>query len=96
MANKGEPKKPQPLAGMRPGGPNNPARGYTPGTNTVGEHMGGESAADVSGGGAGGDIDRPDITGRGSETDIARHGDKGQGEPDTFLAGPSSGGTAPE
>ncbi|HJT77406.1 MAG TPA: hypothetical protein VJ739_09420 [Gemmataceae bacterium] len=92
MADKDQAPKQPPIAGMRPGGPNNPARGYTPGTNYVGEHMGGESANDQ----AGGDIDRPDITGRGSETDIARHGDKGQGEPDTFLAGPSSGGTAPE
>jgi hypothetical protein len=90
MAEKDPSQKQQPIAGMRPGGPNNPARGYTPGTNTVGEHMGGASANDLTGGGAGGDIDRPDITGRGSETDLARHGDTGQGEPDTFTAGPDS------
>ncbi len=95
MADKDQAPKRQPIAGMRPGGPNNLSRGDTPGPNYVGEHMGGESANSLSGGGTGGDIDRPDITGRGSETDIARHGDPGQGEPDTFLAGPDSG-TAPE
>ncbi len=90
MADKDQAPKRQPIAGMRPGGPNNPARGYTPGTNYVGEHPGGESANSLSGGGAGGDIDRPDITGRGSETDIARHAETDQGEPDTFTAGPDS------
>ena len=45
---------------------------YTAGNNTAGLKPGGASAADVTGGGAGGDIDNPDITGRGSLEDIAR------------------------
>jgi hypothetical protein len=73
---------------MRPGGPNNPARGYTPGAGAVGP-SGAESANDLSGGGAGGDIDRPDITGRGGTDDLVRHGDAGTGTPNTAIAGPS-------
>jgi len=78
----------KPLAGMRPGGPNNPDPGYTPGPNTVGPTTGAESAADLTGGGSGGDIDLPDITGRGSPEDLTRHGNPGQGTPDSALAGP--------
>lgn len=44
---------------------------YTPGTNVGGIAPGGASAADVTGGRAGGDIDNPDITGRGSVEDLA-------------------------
>lgn len=65
----------QPIAGMRPGGPNNPDPGYTPGPDYVDPTAGGvESAGDLEGGGFGGDIDRPDITGRGTTDDIVRHG----------------------
>ncbi len=78
----------EPLAGMRPGGPNNLARGYTPGTDAVGT-AGVESANDLTGGGTGGDLDRPDITGRGSTDDLVRHGDAGTGTPNTAIAGPS-------
>src|SRR5437762_5297417 len=80
----------QPIAGMRPGGPNNPARGYTPGANTVGPTTGAESADDLTGGWTGGDIDLPDITGRGTTEDLTRHGDTGQGTPNTALRGPEN------
>ncbi len=62
----------QPIAGMRPGGPNNPDPGYTPGANAVGPAPGVENAGDLTGGGTGGDIDLPDLTGRGSTRDLTR------------------------
>ncbi len=68
-----------PLAGMRPGGPNNPDPGYTPGPDAGGDIPGGESAAEVTGSGIGGDIDLPDVSGRGSLEDIARHNEEEQG-----------------
>jgi hypothetical protein len=82
MAEKKQVRK-EPLAGMRPGGPNNLDRGYTPGTSAGGP------AGSLSGGGAGGDIDRPDVTGRGSTEDLVRHGDAGTDTPNTAGAGPS-------
>lgn len=53
--------KTAPRAGTTPTGSQ-----YTPGTNTGGMKAGGQSAADVTGGGAGGDIDNPDVAGRGT------------------------------
>jgi hypothetical protein len=45
--------------------------GYVPGPNYGGFHAGGISAGDL-GGGVGGDIDRPDSTGRGTTDDLLR------------------------
>lgn len=50
--------------------------GYTPGPNEGGYHAGGVNAASLGGGGAGGDIDRPDITGRGTTKDLTRDRNK--------------------
>ena len=86
MAEKKQDRK-EPLAGMRPGGPNQLDRGYTPGVNAVGPGAA-ESANDLGGGGTGGDIDRPDVTGRGTTDDLVRHGDPGTGTPNTAEAGP--------
>jgi hypothetical protein len=82
----------QPIAGMRPGGPNNPDPGYTPGPDYVGVPDGAESAAGMTGAGTGGNIDLPDITGRGTTRDITQHA--GQPTPDQRSAAP--GGRSPE
>ena len=59
--------------------------GHTPGPNTGGVHAGGMSANDLAGGGAGGDIDHPDITGRGTTDDLTRRdsGPTGRGSDQT-------------
>lgn len=61
-----------PKAGSAPGAPGSIASAYAPGPNTGGVYPSLESAADVTGGGAGGDIDNPDVTGRGSLGNVAR------------------------
>jgi len=58
------------LPDSAPGAPGSTASSHTPGPNTGGVHAGGLSAGDLAGGGAGGDIDHPDITGRGSTEDL--------------------------
>jgi len=63
------PADPQ-VFGSAPGAPGSTASAYTPGPNWVGDYPGGASAASIGGAGAGGDIDRPDITGRGSLEDM--------------------------
>ena len=65
------------------------SRGHTPGPHTGGVHAGGLSAADVGGGGAGGDIDHPDITGRGGLEDIAAEPER---EGKTNPGGDTGGG----
>ncbi len=82
------PKQRQPPAGMRPGGPNNPDPGYTSGPNYVGPDTGAENAGALGGTGIGGEIDLPDITGRGTTEDLTRYGDTGRGTPHTGLTGP--------
>jgi hypothetical protein len=62
---------PTPREGAPPGSAG--GQGHTPGTEYGGPHAGGLSAADLAGGGAGGDIDRPDITGNGSLDDVTRY-----------------------
>jgi hypothetical protein len=54
--------------------PNIPDPGYTPGPNYVGPPSGAQGASDLSGAGYAGDIDRPDLTGRGTTDDLLRHG----------------------
>lgn len=51
--------------------------GIMPGSDTAGVEPGGTNAASMGGGGVGGDIDRPDITGRGMTADATGDPDHG-------------------
>ncbi len=69
MADRKQPSRP-----ARPGTRGDRDPGYTPGPDYVDPETGVESANDLTGGGTGGDIDLPDITGRGTTRDLTQHG----------------------
>jgi hypothetical protein len=78
---------PTPEGPTIPGTPLEPGTGHVQGPTAGGRFSGGMSAADVGGGGAGGDLDLPDITGRHSTEDLTRP------EPPLSGTAPSPPGT---